>query len=64
MTDSVFSLGLGLGTLVSPWFLLLVAFVGVNLIQSTFTGFCPAETLLARLGVACPTSSGRSVADH
>lgn len=36
---------------VSPWWLLLTCFVGVNLIQSSFTGFCPAETILKKLGV-------------
>mgnify|MGYP003594825655 CR=1 FL=1 len=35
---------------VSPWWLLLTAFVGVNLIQSAFTGFCPAATILKKLG--------------
>jgi len=44
-------LGLGLGYFVSPWFFLLVAFVGVNLLQSTYTGFCPAEIILRRAGV-------------
>jgi len=34
---------------VSPWWLLLAVFVGVNLIQSAFTGFCPAEKILARI---------------
>lgn len=29
----------------------LAAFVGVNLIQSALTGFCPAEKILARFGV-------------
>jgi len=29
----------------------LAAFVGLNLIQSAFTGFCPAESLLRRLGL-------------
>jgi hypothetical protein len=33
----------------SLWWLLLAAFVGVNLIQSAFTGFCPAEKILARI---------------
>ena len=33
----------------SPWWLLLAAFVGLNLIQSAFTGFCPAEKILARI---------------
>ena len=42
---------LALGHWVSPWWLLLAAFVGVNLIQSAFTGFCPPEILLRKLGV-------------
>ncbi len=42
---------LALAHWVSDWFLLLTAFVGVNLIQSAFTGFCPPEKLLRRLGV-------------
>ena len=36
---------------VSPWFMLLTVFVGLNLIQSAFTGFCPAAMLFRRLGV-------------
>ncbi|MBX3726837.1 MAG: DUF2892 domain-containing protein [Xanthomonadales bacterium] len=36
---------------VSPWWLLLTAFVGLNLLQSAFTGFCPAARVLASLGV-------------
>lgn len=36
---------------VSPWFVLLTVFVGLNLIQSAFTGFCPAAMLFRRLGV-------------
>ncbi len=42
-------LSLALALLVSSWWLLLGAFVGVNLIQSSFTGFCPAERILSRL---------------
>ena len=50
---------------VSPWWLLLGVFVGCNLIQSAFTGFCPAETILRKLGVgggcsACCSSSASS----
>jgi hypothetical protein len=37
--------------LVSPWFLALTAFVGLNLIQSAFTGFCPAQSILRKLGL-------------
>jgi hypothetical protein len=36
---------------VSQWWLLLGVFVGCNLIQSAFTGFCPAENILRKLGV-------------
>ena len=35
---------------VSPWWLLLTCFVGVNLIQSAFTGFCPPSIVLTKLG--------------
>ena len=38
-----------LSQLVSPWWLLLAAFVGVNLIQSAITGFCPAEMILSKI---------------
>jgi DUF2892 family protein len=40
-----------LAQLVNPWWLLLAGFVGANLVQSAFTGFCPAELLLRRLGI-------------
>jgi len=30
---------------------LLTAFVGVNLLQASFTGFCPAAMLFGKLGV-------------
>lgn len=30
--------------------LLLTAFVGLNLLQSVFTGFCPLATILKKLG--------------
>lgn len=42
---------------VSEWWLLLTAFVGVNLIQSAFTGLCPAEHILRRLGIGKGGSS-------
>ena len=35
---------------VSPWFYLLTAFVGLNLLQSGFTNWCPLMTILRRLG--------------
>ena len=42
---------LALGWKVSPWWFLFTAFVGVNLIQSAFTGFCPAEKILRKMGL-------------
>lgn len=41
---------LALGVWVSPWWLLLTAFVGVNLFQSAFTNWCPMMTILRRVG--------------
>jgi hypothetical protein len=38
----------------SRYWLWLAAFVGVNLIQSAFTGICPAEKILGRLGAKHP----------
>ena len=36
---------------VSEWFLAFTAFVGFNLFQSGFTGFCPPEILLKKFGI-------------
>jgi hypothetical protein len=35
----------------SPWWLALTAFVGVNLLQSSLTRWCPLEIILRKLGV-------------
>jgi Zn-dependent protease len=43
-------LSLLLSQLASPWWLLLAAFVGVNLVQAAFTGFCPLALALKRFG--------------
>ncbi len=43
-------LGLALGTYVSPYWYLLTAFAGVNMIQASFTGFCPAAMVFKKLG--------------
>ena len=37
---------------VSPWWLLLTAFVGLNLLQSSITGFCPAAIAFRKLGLS------------
>jgi hypothetical protein len=46
--------GVLLAHYVNPWFLLLSAFVGANLLQSSFTRFCPLAMLLRKLGVSDP----------
>jgi hypothetical protein len=51
LAGSLVLTGLVLGLLVSPWFFILVAFVGVNLVQSSFTHFCPAELILSKTGL-------------
>jgi Protein of unknown function (DUF2892) len=42
---------LALGIYVSPNWFWLTAFVGANLFQSSFTGFCPLAAILKKLGV-------------
>ena len=44
-------LTLALGYLVSPYWYLFTAFVGLNLFQSAFTNWCPMMTILKRIGV-------------
>jgi hypothetical protein len=48
---------------VSPWWLLFTCFIGFNLIQSAFTGFCPPTLALRKLGWVRPDGTiswGRS----
>lgn len=44
-------LSVALGVYVSPYWHLLTVFVGLNLIQSSFTGFCPAAIIFKKAGV-------------
>jgi len=43
-------LSLALGYLFTPYWLLLAAFVGVNMLQAAFTGFCLLALVLKKLG--------------
>jgi hypothetical protein len=49
LAGSLVLTSVALGYFVSPYWFLLTAFVGLNLIQSSLTRFCPAEKLFARL---------------
>ena len=44
-------LSLALGWLVSPYWFLLTAFAGLNMLQAAFTGFCPAAMIFKKLGL-------------
>lgn len=54
----VVTLSVTLSFLVSPYWLLLAVFAGLNLVQSAFTGWCPMVWVLARLGLqSCVTQN-------
>ena len=52
MAGSVVLLSVLLAVTVSPWFLLLTAFVGVNQWLFVLFGACPASLVLRHFGVA------------
>ena len=44
-------IGVALSLTVHPWWIGLSAFAGLNMIQASFTGFCPAAIVFKALGV-------------
>ncbi|MEI5682028.1 MULTISPECIES: YgaP family membrane protein [unclassified Mesorhizobium] len=44
-------LSVALTVWVSPLFVWFTVFIGLNLVQSAFTGFCPAAVIFKKLGV-------------
>lgn len=44
-------LSVALGYWVSPYWFLFTAFVGLNLLQSAFTNWCPMMSILRKVGV-------------
>lgn len=42
---------LALGYFISPYWFLLTAFAGLNMLQAAFTGFCPAAIIFKALGI-------------
>ncbi|MBV2181970.1 DUF2892 domain-containing protein [Castellaniella sp. MT123] len=48
---AVILISLALGHYVSPYWFWLTAFVGLNLFQSAFTGFCPLAKILKKIGL-------------
>jgi hypothetical protein len=53
---SVVLLGLALGWLINPYWYLLTAFAGLNMIQASFTGFCPAAIIFKKVGIRSGTA--------
>ena len=51
LAGSFVLLSLALGWFVHPAWLLFTAFVGLNLVQSAFTGTCPAMWLFRKMGL-------------
>ena len=45
------ALSVALGVWVNPWWFAFTAFVGLNLAQSAFTGWCPMMAILKRAGL-------------
>jgi hypothetical protein len=52
IAGSFVSLSVLLAYVHSPYWLFFTAFVGLNLLQSAFTKWCPMEILLGKLGVS------------
>jgi hypothetical protein len=44
-------ISVALGVWLNPWFFAFTAFVGANLLQSAFTGWCPMMTILKKAGL-------------
>jgi len=44
-------LSVALGVWVNPWWFAFTAFVGLNLLQSAFTKWCPMMAILRRIGL-------------
>ncbi|WP_295692845.1 rhodanese-like domain-containing protein [uncultured Maricaulis sp.] len=50
MASFLMLVSVGMGVVFSPWWLVLGAAVSGMLLQASFTGFCPASSIFARLG--------------
>ncbi len=51
MAGSFVIISVVLALTLSKWWLIWTVLVGLNLIQSVFTHWCPAETILKKLGI-------------
>lgn len=64
MAGTFVPLSLALGYWVSPYWYLFTAFVGLNLLQSGFTNWCPAMWMLRKLGLQSHDDATRTIAPN
>jgi len=64
MAGTFVLLSLALGYWVSPYWYLFTAFVGLNLLQSGFTNWCPAMGMLRKLGLKSADEANRTAASR
>ena len=62
MAGALVLLSLALGYWVSPYWYLFTAFVGLNLLQSAFTNWCPAMWMLGKCGLKSSEEVARAQA--
>ncbi len=51
VAGSFILISVALGVWVNPWFFAFTAFVGANLLQSAFSGWCPMMAILKKAGL-------------
>ena len=54
-------LSLALGYWLSPYWYWFTAFVGLNLLQSAFTNWCPGMWMLRKLGLKSSDDAARTI---
>ena len=62
MAGTVILISMALANLVSPKWYYLTAFVGLNLLQSAFTNWCPAMAVFRKLGLRDATYDVKAMA--
>lgn len=62
MAGTFILISVALGHWVSPYWYLFTAFVGVNLLQSGFTNWCPAMWMLGKCGFESSDDAARAKA--
>jgi hypothetical protein len=60
MAGIMILLSVALTHFVSPWWILFTIFIGVNLLQSGFTNWCPAISLFRAMGLRSCVAPGQT----